>query len=285
VTRYLDRVMAGEQPTEAEWNEHLVAFHHAYTSVTPALMSQLRAPDGRTSYEVLAQRIKALVPNARDILDVGCGDGTLLRELERTFDSTISLTGVDLSEDELARGRAISSSVRFVRGEVSAIDLGRKSYDVVTSHLAFMAMSEIGKILAHTCGALRGDGMLIFVCEDPLAGGAMFGLIRGAIEHLRVRLNNFAPIVPRREAIEDNEVLWSLLREAGFGKARVERLSLRGALTEEQLWAFLERCYPLGMLEPALRSELRYAMHSRMHAIAASGSVAELPLRFVVATA
>lgn len=284
MTRYLDRVMGGEQPTATEWNDHLVAFHHAYTGVTPALVMHLRTPDGRSPYEVLVQRIKRVAPNPHDILDVGCGDGTLLRELTRAFGPNVTLTGVDLSDDELARARAVLPDARFIHGDASAVNLGQKSYDVATSHLAFMAMPEIRAVLARACAALRGDGMLIFVCEDPLSGGTVFELMGHAIAILRGRLSSFAPSVPGREPIEHDEVLCALLRDAGFATAWIERFSLRGKLTEEQLWALVEQCYPFGLLEPALRGALHDAMRSRLRTVVRSGA-ADFPLRLVVAGA
>ncbi|MGD0969527.1 MAG: class I SAM-dependent methyltransferase [Candidatus Aquilonibacter sp.] len=284
MTRYLDRVMAGERPTATEWDDHLVAFHRVYTGLTPDLMSHMRQPDGRSSYEVLAHRIKTLAPNAHDILDVGCGDGTLLRELARMYGPNIALTGIDLSDDEIAGARALSPGAQFVRGGASTVNLGQKSYDVAVSHLAFMAMSEIRTVLAHVHDGLRGAGMLIFVCEDPLAGGAIFELIGDAIAFVRGRLGSFSPNVPGRESIDQDEVLCEMLRGAGFATAWVEHFCLHGKLTEDQLWAFIEQSYPLGLLDSAVRGALRDAMRSRLRAIVRSGAITDFPLRLVVAS-
>jgi SAM-dependent methyltransferase len=283
VTHYLDRVMAGEEPTATEWNDYLVAFHRAYTGVTPALVAHMRSPEGHSTYHELAKRIKRLAPEARDILDVGCGDGTLLRELTRAFGPSAVLTGVDLSEEELARARAILPDVRLIPGDAAAIELGQKSYDVATSHLAFMVMPEIHTVLARVRVALRDSGMLIFVCEDPLAGGAIFGLLVDAIAILRGRLGSFAPSVPEREPIERDDVLRTLLRGAGFASVSIEPFSLRGELSEEQLWAVIEQSYPFGLLDPALRGALRDAMHPRLRAIVRSGAAADFSLRLVIA--
>lgn len=282
MTRYLDCVMAGEQATVTEWNDHLIAFHRAYTGATPALVADMRTPDGRGSYDLLTHRIKTLAPNAHDILDVGCGDGTLLRELACAFGPNVALTGVDLSEDELALARATLPNGRFLHGDASASDLGQKSYDVVTSHLAFMAMPEVRAVFANARAALRDDGMLIFVCEDPLSGGAIFELLFEAIRILRGRLSSFAPNVPMREPIERDEVLCASLRDAGFAAAWVEHFSLSGKLAEKQLWAFIEQCYPLGLLDPAMRDGLRDVMGSRLHAIV-RGAAVDFPLRLVAA--
>lgn len=285
MTRYLNRVMAGEAPTSTEWNDHLVAFHRAYTAVTPGLVMRMRQPDGRSSYEVLAQRIRTLAPSARDILDIGCGDGTLLCELMRAFGPNVALTGIDLSDDELAGARAILPDGRFICGDASAVDLGHTSYDVATSHLVIMAMSELRTVLAHARAALRGDGMMIFVCEDPLSGGAIFDLFGEALAVLRGHLSSFAPNVPGRGPVEQDVALCALLREAGFAAAWIERFSLRGNLTEDQLWSFIEQSYPLGLLQPELRGALHDAMRSRVRAIVDSGAGADFPLRLVVANA
>ncbi|MFI0908115.1 methionine biosynthesis protein MetW [Streptomyces sioyaensis] len=57
--------------------EFLRAFHAAHPSVTVQAMAHGRAEDGRSSYEILRDRVSA----CDRVLDLGCGDGLLLELL------------------------------------------------------------------------------------------------------------------------------------------------------------------------------------------------------------
>jgi trans-aconitate methyltransferase len=285
VTRYLDRALAGGAPTAQEWNEHVVAFHRAYRGSAEALVSRLQTRAGQTSYEVLASRIKELEPNAHAILDVGCGEGALLVDIERRFGGGVTLTGIDLSDTELAQARARVPQATFLSGDALELDMDPKSQDVVTSHLAFMAMPQTGRILARAYRALRAAGLLAFVAEDPLAGRSMFNLLATAIAAVRERFPNFTPSVPARDPIDRNDALQALLERARFTNIAIEPFEVSGKLSAEQLWSFVEESYPLGLLDASVRADLRDALHARVHAIAGDAAKSVLALRLVTARA
>ncbi len=136
MTRYLERVIAGEMPAVQEWNDHLVAFHRTFPDVTGEALGAFRTDDGATSYELAARRLRAIAPNARRILDVGCGDGRLLELLDRTY-----------------------------HGE----NLGRKNYDAIVAHLSLTIMSRLGDALARVAAALGSGGVFLAITEDLAA--------------------------------------------------------------------------------------------------------------------
>lgn len=83
--------------TTAAQEAFLRAFHAQRPAVTAEAFGASRAPDGRTSYELLGARVAG-----RDrVLDLGCGDGLLLEVLAR--DAGRRLAGVDLSSRALSR--------------------------------------------------------------------------------------------------------------------------------------------------------------------------------------
>jgi ubiquinone/menaquinone biosynthesis C-methylase UbiE len=285
VTRYLDRVLAGDVATPQEWNEHLVAFHRAYRGSTEAFASRMHTRAGQTSYEVLASRIKELEPNAHAILDVGCGEGALLVDIERCFGGNVTLTGIDLSDTEIAQARARVPKATFLLGDALELDMDLKSQDVVTSHLAFMAMPQTGRLFARAYRALRAAGLLAFVAEDPLAGRSMFNLLATAVAVVRERFVNFTPSVPAREPIEREDDLRALLERAGFTNVAIEAFEVSGKLSAEQLWNFVEQSYPLGLLDASVRVDLRDALRARTEAIASNAAESVLALRLVTARA
>ncbi len=94
-----------------------------------------------------SRRVRALVrqygpPHARTLLDVACGTGNHLRSLSRWYDCT----GVDAMEGMLRVARRKLPRVRFVRGRMETLDLGRK-FDAITC-------------LFSAIGYVRGEGEL-----------------------------------------------------------------------------------------------------------------------------
>jgi SAM-dependent methyltransferase len=287
VTRYLTRAIAGEVPTADEWDDHLIAFHRIYDDVTSSAISLFRTSGGETSYEFLARRVRELAPEARDILDVGCGDGTLLARIAHEYGNGVALYGVDLSPDEIdrARSRLPAASLRTL--DAAKADLGQKSYDAIVSHLTFLIMSRPADVLTRVRDALRPRGILAFVTEDLSAQGSVLQFAGSVLASLRTRLPTFAPAIPRREPIERDEVLGALLDDVGLGDRTVERIELRASFSREQVWAFVERTYALGLLELSLRRELREHVDAMLGKISEKNATFSmiLPLRLVAARA
>jgi ubiquinone/menaquinone biosynthesis C-methylase UbiE len=263
------------------WNQQLVAFHRAFPG-SSKLFTKLRLPDGETSYDLLASRIHQLAPHARNIVDVGCGDGTLLERIRRLFGPQVQLIGIDLSEADLARARERLPSSTFIAGDAAALDLGQRSQDVATSHLAFMVMSRLGLVLKHVREALRPDGMLVFVSEDPLAGGAILELLVAAVRTMRDRFGTAVSGVPEREPIERGETLLEVLTDAGFRSVEIEPFCPSACLSPEELWSYVELSYPIAALDADARSALHDTMRAEIAEVAGKGD-AGLAIRLVTA--
>ncbi|MEW5916094.1 MAG: class I SAM-dependent methyltransferase [Gemmatimonadota bacterium] len=76
----------------------------------------------------VAQRIRALHPAARSVLDVGCGTGEHARLLATTHG--FSVDGIDINADFLRLAREKNPAGVFVTADMTAFDLGRR-YDAV----------------------------------------------------------------------------------------------------------------------------------------------------------
>lgn len=283
MTRYLDRMIAGDAPTADEWNDHLVAFHRTYGGVTAKLMAFMRNAKGETSYDVLARRIRDLAPHARAVIDVGCGDGAFLGMLDGAFGGKLELHGIDLCDTEIARARRRLPEATFVCADASRTDIGEHAYDVASAHLSLMSFAETAALSRRLHRALHPSGLLAVVAEDPLAGDAIIGLMGSVVTRLRENAPNFAPRVPGRERIEHDDVLRAVLAGAGFTGVSIERFRVHAKLSTEQLWSFVERTYPLGLLDEHLRADLRKAVDAEVNAVARSD--AALALRLVTARA
>lgn len=74
--------------------------------------------------------LRAVPPDARSALDVGCGEGTLARDLARCVPA---VTGIDADPASIAAARAQGGRVDYVLGDVLEHPFGAESFDVVTS--------------------------------------------------------------------------------------------------------------------------------------------------------
>lgn len=73
--------------------------------------------------ERILETIALIPPDVRTILDVGCGNGAFLNSLPSTYEAV----GLDFSEEALKYVRT-----KAVRGNVSNLPFGSKSFDLVT---------------------------------------------------------------------------------------------------------------------------------------------------------
>ncbi|MET8983321.1 class I SAM-dependent methyltransferase [Streptomyces sp. NPDC004539] len=137
-------------------------FHAGRPGVTGEAFSHGRSPDGRSSYELLRDRVSGC---AR-VLDLGCGDGVLLTHLARPGRR---LAGIDLSPEAVAvaRGRGFDAEV----GRAQELPYADGAFDAVVSHMAFMLMADADRVVAEVGRVLVPGG--VFACV--IGGGAVGG--------------------------------------------------------------------------------------------------------------
>ncbi|MEU5087336.1 methyltransferase domain-containing protein [Streptomyces sp. NPDC021356] len=234
--------------------EFLRAFHAEHPAVTGNALGGGRAPDGRSSYELLADR----VAGRRRILDLGCGDGVLLDLLAREPERR--LAGVDLSPASLtlARGRPALAGAAVVQARAQELPFPDTAFDACVSHLALMLMSDADRVVAETARVLSPGGVLACVVGGGAVGGEayeLFGkLLRSAVER--------APAEQRVPALGDRRTrsragLAELLAPAGFGPLEWETVAIDLGGPVERVWAAVSGLYDVGPLAPAAVARLR----------------------------
>jgi SAM-dependent methyltransferase len=134
----------------------------------------------------LAMLERLIEPAGKDVLDIGCGGGALVRELEGRG---ARMVGVEISDMQLsaALARDGGSGARYLVGRAQALPLGDGSVDVAVFMRALhhVPPANLMGALGEARRVLRRDGA-VYVAE-PLAEGDYFALVSLVEDELEVR--------------------------------------------------------------------------------------------------
>jgi SAM-dependent methyltransferase len=139
------------------------------------------------------QHVAARPP--RRVLDIGCGDGSLILHLARALPASTFL-GVDLSATNVdaARARVDAAPARdritIERGDFLALDAGR--FDLVVASSSLQAMHATSRELADRLAACTAPGgLLIHLTPCRCAYNSVLTIARRALRQVR------GPVVDR----------------------------------------------------------------------------------------
>ncbi|WP_326619238.1 class I SAM-dependent methyltransferase [Streptomyces decoyicus] len=265
--------------------EFLRTFHAAHPAVTVRAMAHGRAEGGRSSYEILRDRVAA----CGRVLDLGCGDGLLLELLAAgKAGARRSLAGIDLSAEELtlARGRpgVGRADLRVARAQQLPFQDGR--FDGCVSHMALMLMSEAEQVAAELARVLEPGGTLAVVVGGGPAGGEAYELFVRLLKPLFQGApagRRMPPLGDRR--VRDREGFDAVFRPAGFGPVEWETVRIDLSGPPERVWRTVGTTYDLGMLDPAVTAGLRARFEAESAAMALPDGRVPCAMRVHVATA
>ena len=106
--------------------------------------------------------------NAKSVLDIGCGTGTLAAEL---IDKDMSVIGIDPSKEmlDIARARVPNSKGTWIQGTTKNIPQVSIDIAVMTGHVAqvFLGDTEWNETLSSIYNALKTGGYLVFESRNP----------------------------------------------------------------------------------------------------------------------
>jgi cyclopropane fatty-acyl-phospholipid synthase-like methyltransferase len=165
------------------------------------------------------------LPPCSSVLDVGCGNGLpATQELALTHE----VTGVDISEQQIARARSNVPTATFIRGDVREVDLPAGAFDAIVALYLIdnIAREDYPALFRRLGELLRPNGRLLLSAEpgqDPWQPYTWLGVPM------------FINTVPTAELVQ-------LLQEAGLSVVSSEfETQLEGGRQIEYAWIVGER--------------------------------------------
>jgi len=123
----------------------------------------------------------------RDVLDVGCGEGLLVRRLASAGARVVGLDPSAVALERARRAEPSGTSTRFVAGTAEALPFPDTSFDTVVffNSLHHVPLESMDAALAEAARVLRPNGVLYV--QEPLAEGSFFELMVLVEDETRVR--------------------------------------------------------------------------------------------------
>ncbi len=197
--------------------------------------SVLRSHRWRTAENSAGYLLDSLRPG-QDLLDVGCGPGTVTVDLARRVDPG-SVVGLDrapevIEEAEQLRARAGLGNVTFAVGDVYSLTAADDSFDVVHAHQVLQHLSRPVDALREMQQVLRPGGIL--AVRDSDYGAFVWA---PADPRLDRWLELYHAVTIRNGADADaGRHLLGWVREAGFVDVRVTSSTWTFADPESRAW-------------------------------------------------
>jgi len=114
--------------------------------------------------------VRTLLPEIRGarILDLGCGFGAFDRWA--VTEGARQVIGVDISRNMLGRARELAGSplVEYRTGDLAALDVPERDFDLVYCALAFHYIEDLPRLCAAIRSRLRTGGRLVATIEHPI---------------------------------------------------------------------------------------------------------------------
>lgn len=255
MSRFVDKLKAGVVPDSEDWVDHLKHFHRSDPGLTPAVFSDYRTIHKKNSYQLLAETLSA---DAAEVLDLACGDGHLASYI-RVVAPRARVTGLDMSEGELARARVLHPEIEFVEAQAQSMPFENSRFNHVVCHMAFMLMLPVEPVVAEIGRVLKPGGAFSAVLGAPPSDDFMIEVRKLCVDFVNARLparQNSLTGDPRVSTVEGLRELFS--RSLGFEPLdRIHEIHLEITTSPDGVWKLMRDMYFVSLLEEDAKMELR----------------------------
>lgn len=178
----------------------------------------------------------------KDILDLGCGDGTFGKEL--LAEGASQYTGIDGSKNMVERAiSTINSPKAAVRlGDLENLNLNRTEYDLIISRMVLHYIENLDSLLKEVYTGLKPDGKFVFSVMHPVLTST-FDHFSGKEKRTHWVVDNYFESGKRVETWMDHSVVkyhrtleeyFSLVLSAGFTIKNVKEAAPRRELFHDE---------------------------------------------------
>ena len=224
------------RPLALEWSE-----------VAADWIAWARAPGHDSYWRFHRDRFLELLPEPPgEVLDLGCGEGRLCRDLKARGYHTI---GIDASPQAIAAARAADPGGRYEIADAASTGLPAASVDVVAALMSLQDIDDLTGAVAEATRVLRPGGRLCAATVHPLNSAGRFEsqepdaafrlegpylaerryVDRGGRAGLRMRFSSVhRPLGAYFAAVEQQGMLVDRLREVTVDAESVEARADRG---------------------------------------------------------
>lgn len=198
-------------------------------------MQEVLRPPG----ELAMDRLE-LLPGQR-VLDLGCGSGRTTLELAARVGPGGAVTGVDISAEMLAHGRAQAAqlgagNVEFLHADTQVHDFGQARFDAAYSRFGVMFFTDPVAAFTNVRRALRPEGTLSFVCWQRVLDNEWMLIPRTAVAEVTGAQAPVAgPDEPGPFSLADPARVRAVLGAAGFSSVAVTPHADYLVITEDRI--------------------------------------------------
>lgn len=238
--------------------DYLLDFHQRFTGATSAAFAHLparsKSAEFASSYHVLASLVD-VSSAARVVVDLGCGDGYLLKVLADRDWRSSRLIGVDMSQHELdAARKRLPDSVSLLRERAQSLSIETGTVDIVLSHMAVMLMGDADRVVAEIRRILHPGGVFAAIVGREFLLGEANDALREVFRP--IARNSLAPLAFGDSRTRD-EAGWRELFGSAFNALTFEDVDVPWQPTPDALWHSLLETYDIDRLPDEARDELQ----------------------------
>jgi ubiquinone/menaquinone biosynthesis C-methylase UbiE len=232
-------------------------FHKKHPGCTPAAFSQGSILEGLNSYDCLSN----LLPSTGEIstvIDLACGDGTLLKNILNRKIPNLKLIGVDMSDGELevAKSQISLSPVTFIEANAQSLPLADESADFVFCHMAFMLMDNVEQVVREIHRCLKPGGIFSAVIGGKFERSLIYDRFLDLLDEALKEENKKWLSQLGDQRTRSAEGLNSLFTTPSFAKPKIEEFKLKFYEPPTNLMNFFMLMYDVGLLSENRQKKL-----------------------------
>lgn len=231
-------------------------FHLENPGCTPAAFGAGKS-SGQNSYSLLSSLLKN-TDSDKTLIDLACGDGTLMKQVLARDIQNLRVIGIDMSPGELSLAKKNLGDYQFelIEARAQTLPVLNNSADYIFCHMAFMLMDELDLVVSEIHRCLKPQGVFSAIVGGKSEISSLFksflSLLKQALEDENKKwLSNLGDA--RTRSVEG---LKSLFKEESFCNTDINDIKLEFSSRPTELVDFFMLMYDVGLLSVSRRSQL-----------------------------